>query len=433
MKEKILILGSGAREHALGVACQQNNDGEVWIYPGNAGTAHLGFLPPIPPEALPAHLPRDHETLARFTDWLSEHNVGLVVIGPEGYMAQGLYDALQMSGIATVGCSMQSSHLESSKSFAKDFFNRYHIRTAATEICDTYSEAQAALDRRKSYPIVLKYDGLALGKGVLIAQDRAAANAFCQQVFTGVFGESKRCLLETYLAGREVSVIGMCDGKTFRWLPTSQDFKRRYAQDQGPNTGGMGAISPCPWLESNPTLLDTIQTRIVTPFLTGLAKEGWEYRGFLYLGLMVVGHEVYVLETNVRLGDPETQAILPRIRQHFVANLRALAEGNLDKAPPLEVSADSTVYIVAAAKQYPTASSVGKVILGHLSPQPPDFLRWAGVDRSKDGQWTTNGGRIFGVGSQGETQAMARERAYAALAQVQCDDIEYRPDIGDDS
>jgi len=415
---KVLVLGQGAREHALGwLLRSQHECTEVIIHPGNAGTQRLGFRSFSPAASLP-----DLVTKA-----ISE-NVQLVVIGPETLLEQGYADAFREQGIWVVGPNRSSAQLESSKVFAKQFMEKANIPTARFHIFE--SEEALTQFEQTQWPWVLKLDGLAAGKGVVIAQNPGDVQRFAKAVWKNhFFGEGPhRILAEDFLLGHEISYIGFCDGKSFTPLASATDYKRVFDHHQGANTGGMGAISPSPYFSDS--LERIIQKRVIEPFLREVQSSGMDYRGILFVGLMVDSNgNPTVLEFNTRFGDPETQCVLPRFRSSFLSALIATATQELYKLPPLEWSSETSVYVVACAAGYPGEVKCGDAIEG-LEIFPSDStLFFAGVS-VKDHQLVTQGGRVLGVGCLGNSIESARQKTYSRLSHLTWPGIHYRRDIG---
>lgn len=414
---KLLVLGSGGREHALAWRAQKSG-AEVFLHPGNAGTVKSGI-------ANLGDVPLNAEAVAQES---KRRGISLVVIGPETLLAQGYADKLREAGLPVVGPSQKAAQLETSKIFSKEFMVRAGIPTAAFQIVES-REALLALSF-KTWPVVLKYDGLAAGKGVAIAQSPDEIREFADRIWEqNEFGAGKhRLLVEECLHGREISYIGLCDGKVFLPLSSSTDYKRVGDKGTGPNTGGMGVVSPSPYL--TPELETKIQERVIAKTLSQLANEGLDYRGALYAGLMITSSgDPYVIEYNARFGDPETEAVLLRLEGDFGDYLRHTAEGTLAKAPPLRWKPQTSVYVVGAAEGYPAKPKVGDAISGLDRLDSSAQVFFSGVRESGSGL-ATAGGRVLGVGALGDGITQARERAYSALRKISWRGLHFRTDIG---
>lgn len=418
-KMKILVLGNGAREHALAwkikhsAACKK-----VYLHPGNAGTHRQGF------EALSS----DAHTASDISKAAKSKDIELIVIGPETLLAQGYADVLRRDGFLVVGPDKAAAMLESSKVFSKEFMQRSGVPTASFKVVSSFEELGKALPT--TYPTVLKLDGLAAGKGVVIPKTRAEALDFGTRVYkTNEFGDgAHQVLIEDHLPGREVSYIGFCDGEHFIPCASATDYKRVFDANEGPNTGGMGAVSPSPYFPND--LKETVDKKIVAPILAGLKKENISYRGILYVGLMVAPNgDPYVLEFNARFGDPETQATLMRLESDLVPLLLATAKGNLRNAPQLHWSPKTSVYIVASAEGYPSKPRFGDVIGGIETLPQSTTVFFSGVSQKED-FLVTSGGRVLGLGATGESLEKARETAYQALKQIHWRGMHFRNDIG---
>jgi phosphoribosylamine--glycine ligase len=418
---KVLILGHGGREHALADTLRRSKSTDsVFLHPGNAGTRREGF------STLGDADPADPQALAIAA---KERNVGLVVIGPETYLAQGYADLFRRDKFLVVGPDRISAQLETSKVFAKHFLQNAGIPTSPFTVAEDKSELLRKVMDRK-WPQVLKLDGLAAGKGVVIAENREDVHAFAHRIYVAQeFGKGPhRVVVESYLTGNELSYMGLCDGETFIPLSSATDFKRVSDGNLGPNTGGMGAISPSPYFLSD--LESRIHSRIVSPLLTQLKKENLPYRGILYIGLMITeSGDPYVLEFNARFGDPETQAVLPRLQSDFGAFLESTATGSLKDLPPLRWTKDTCVYVVGAAEGYPGPVKTGDEINGLETVKAPVRVFYSGVEE-KAGKLFTNGGRVLGVGATGNTAEEASQAAYLALGQIHWRGMHYRSDIG---
>ncbi len=415
---RILIVGSGGREHALGWALSRSPSvARVDAAPGNPGLGELGTLYPIAAE--------DREGLLALAQ---RERYDLVVVGPEGPLAAGLADRLREEGIAVFGPGASGARLEASKAFSKEFMQRHGIPTARFRVVRSRDEARAVLDAWGA-PIVVKASGLAAGKGVLLCSTRDQADEAVAVCFDGQFGEAGgTVVLEEFLTGEELSVFVITDGRTARLLPGSQDHKRAYDGDQGPNTGGMGAYSPAPRLDA--ALRERIEREVIGPTLTGLTRDGIDFRGLLYVGLMLTPEGPSVLEYNVRFGDPETQAVLPRVEGDLARVLHAAALGRLETAPALSEGAGAAACVVAAAGSYPGGGSRGAPITGIAAARALGALVFhAGTALAPEGV-VTAGGRVLNVVGRGDTLASALAQAYAALDVIDFEGMRWRTDIG---
>ncbi|RPJ71303.1 MAG: phosphoribosylamine--glycine ligase [Acidobacteria bacterium] len=417
----LLVVGSGAREHAL--AWKLSRDTRVTriaCAPGNAGIAALATLAPVDvgdPDALLA--------LAEAQD------AHLTVVGPELPLTRGVADLFAARGRLLLGPTHLAAELESSKAFAKDFMRRHRVPTAAYEVCDTSEAALGVLaSGRFGYPVVLKADGLAAGKGVVIATDPLNARLAVRAMMVDLrFGEAgRRIVVEECMRGPELSVFALTDGRRALLLPSAQDHKRAYDNDQGPNTGGMGAFAPSPLADED--LLDRVRDTIILPVLEGMRAEGREFRGFLYAGLMITAEGPKVVEFNVRLGDPEAQVVLPMIDGDLAPLLRAAAEGNLGQ-DTCRVRDWPHVGVVLASKGYPDSVETGKVVtgLGEAEGVPGVTVFHAGTAR-RGGDIVTSGGRVLTVVGEGKDFRQAISRAYEAAGRIHFDGVHYRRDIG---
>jgi phosphoribosylamine--glycine ligase len=383
---------------------------EVHAAPGNAGiAADVAQSHPVDPMR-----PRAVADLAR------RIGADLVVIGPEGPLVAGAADAVRAAGIACFGPSARAARLEGSKAFAKEVMAAAAVPTAMSVVCDTQSQAEDALDRFGP-PYVVKNDGLAAGKGVVVTEDRTVALAHADSC--------ERVVIEEYLDGPEVSLFCLTDGETVVPLSPAQDFKRAYDGDTGPNTGGMGAYTPLPWAPRD--LVDDVLERVVRPTVAELHRRGTPYTGVLYAGLALTSRGVRVVEFNARFGDPETQAVLARLGSPLGILLRTAAVGSLRDLPPLRWREGSAVTVVVAAAGYPAAPRTGDVIEGLADAEAVDGVEvlHAGSRRDSTGQLVSSGGRVLSVTATGSELAQARGRAYAAVERVRLEGGHFRRDI----
>jgi len=421
MKGKnVLIVGSGGREHALAWKLRQSPEIEnLYIAPGNAGTADLGQNLPVAAE--------DVDGLLRAA---GEHRVDLTVVGPEAPLAAGLVDRFAQAGLRAFGPPQAAAQIEASKAFAKDLMARYGIPTAAYRAFTRHDEALACA-RSSRYPLVVKASGLAAGKGVIVCPDLAAAeDALRRAMQEREFGAAgDQVIIEECLVGPEASVLAFTDGRTVRPMVIAQDHKALLDGDRGPNTGGMGAYAPASGLVT-PELLERIMATILQPTIDALRHEGIIYRGVLYAGLMLTAQGPQVLEFNARFGDPETQVILPLLDGDLLPVLESCLDGTLD-AQRLRWSGRACLCVVLAAQGYPGPYRKGLPVQGleRAAALPETVVFHAGTRRS-NGQVLTTGGRVFGATALGDTLAQAAARAYAAAEQVQFEGKYYRKDIG---
>lgn len=418
---KVLIVGGGGREHALAwKAAQSPQVSQVYVAPGNAGTAR---------EPRVENLPIGAQDIPALKAFAQRHHIGLTIVGPEAPLVAGIVDRFRDAGLAVFGPSRAAARLEGSKAYAKDFLARHHIPTAAYA---SFTEPDAAIAhiRRLGAPLVVKADGLAAGKGVVLADDESQAIAAVRDMLdAGAFGEAgRRVVIEERLQGEEASFICMVDGEHVLALATSQDHKARDEGDTGPNTGGMGAYSPAPVI--TPEVHQRILDEIIGPTVGALAREGEPYTGFLYAGVMVDPQgNPKVLEYNCRFGDPETQPILMRLRSDLVTLCQAALQERLDS-----VQADwdprPALGVVMAAGGYPGSYRKGDVIRGLEQVRGDDLKVFHAGTASRDGEIVTNGGRVLCVTALGHGVAEAQRRAYEALARIHWEGVYYRRDIG---
>ncbi|MEZ4749882.1 MAG: phosphoribosylamine--glycine ligase [Bdellovibrionota bacterium] len=418
----ILVLGSGGREHALAWKIAQSPEAEkVFLHPGNAGTQSSGF------PALPGIEVSDLDGLVRAAQ---AHQVELVVVGPEALLAQGYADAFRRAGLLVVGPSKEAALLESSKIFAKQFMQRAGIPTASFQIVDSPESLEAFAHGRDVWPVVLKVDGLAAGKGVVIAQNPEDVLHFSQRVYIEKeFGKDpQRILIEEFLEGREVSYIGLCDSNNFVPLPTATDYKRVGDGNIGPNTGGMGCVSPSPFL--TPQVETRITKNVIGKLLAQLEAEKMEFRGALFIGVMLDDKGTpNVLEFNVRFGDPETQATLPRLKSDFLQLLISTAKGELSHCARPDVEESTSIYVVAAAEGYPGPTAQGDSIEKSSEFDKGVTLFYSGVAKNGRGL-VTKGGRVLGVGCLETDLDKARDRIYSNLSRIHWRGMHFRHDIG---
>ena len=415
---KMLVIGSGGREHAIAwKLLQSKRVSRIYVAPGNAGTAREPGLSNIDITEIPA-----------LVEFAKKENIGLTVVGPEAPLAGGVVDAFRAAGLRIFGPTREAAQLESSKNYAKRFMQRHRIPTAAYE---TFSSADAAHHYVETHgaPIVIKADGLAAGKGVVVALSLPEAH----QAIDAMLADNKLgdagalVVIEEFLQGEEASFIVMVDGEHILPLATSQDHKRLFDGDRGPNTGGMGAYSPAPIV--TPALHGRVMREVIRPTVQGMKSEGIAYTGFLYAGLMIdPSGNTKVLEFNCRLGDPETQPIMMRLKSDFADLLDHAVNGTLQQ---IEADWDGRIAlgVVIATAGYPDAPRKGDII-GHLPSAGPDRVVFHAGTALRDNQVITNGGRVFCVTALGENMKVAQQRAYAMAAEIRFDGMQMRSDIG---
>jgi phosphoribosylamine--glycine ligase len=420
----ILLLGSGGREHALAWKMLQSPlCTHLFVAPGNAGTAGIATNVALSPT--------DFEAIKAF---VLSNQVAMVVVGPEDPLVKGIYDYFKndaaLQHIPVIGPSKIGAQLEGSKEFAKEFLVKHNIPTAAYDSFtkETVEEGCAFLATLQS-PYVLKADGLAAGKGVLIIQDLAEAQEELRNMLVHEkFGTaSAKVVIEEFLDGIELSCFVLTDGKNYKILPTAKDYKRIGEGDSGLNTGGMGAVSPVPFADA--VLLEKIETRIVKPTIAGLQKDGIPYKGFVFIGLINVKGEPIVIEYNVRMGDPETEVVIPRLKSDLVELFLAVANEKLDEAV-LEIDPRSATTIMVVSGGYPEAYENGKVILG-IEKVTDSIVFHAGT-KLENGQVLTNGGRVMAITSYGSDFTEAIKKSYQNIDKLHFDKMYFRKDIGFD-
>ncbi|MCX8118271.1 MAG: phosphoribosylamine--glycine ligase [Desulfobacterota bacterium] len=416
---KVLVVGGGGREHALVWKIGQSPlVSKVYCAPGNAGISRQAHIVPISAS--------DLEGLLNFA--LAE-KIDLTVVGPEDPLARGIVDLFESRGLSIFGPSQRASELEGSKAFAKQLMKKYHIPTASFEVFEDRDKAHAHI-RRQGAPLVVKADGLASGKGVILCRtEEEALRAVDQMMVEKVFGEAgRRVVIEEYLQGEEASYLAFTDGRSILPLASSQDHKAVFDGDEGPNTGGMGAYSPAPVVTDE--VSQRIVERILRPIVQALAEEGRPYKGVLYAGLMISEGRPKVLEFNVRFGDPETQPLLLRMKNDIVPVLKACLDGTLSGCK-LEWDRRASVCVVMASRGYPGSYEKGKRIKGleEVSKMEGVVVFHAGT-AFQDGQVVTSGGRVLGVTGLGETILQAIERTYEAVGKISWEGVHYRRDIG---
>ncbi len=420
---KVLLLGSGGREHALAWKMIQSPKLEkLYVAPGNAGTAGIAENVAI--------AVTDFGAIA---DFVAGHRIDLLIVGPEDPLVGGIRDFLQADArlldLMIVGPGKNGAMLEGSKDFAKEFMFRHRVPTARylTVTLQNIKEGQEFLEHLKP-PYVLKADGLAAGKGVLILQDLKEAQHELKEMLGGKFGKaSSRVVVEEFLQGIEISVFAVTDGHHYKVLGSAKDYKRIGEGDTGLNTGGMGAVSPVPFADA--VFNKKVEERIIRPTVEGLKEDGIDYKGFLFFGLMNVGSEPFVIEYNARMGDPETEVVMPRLKSDLLDLFEAVAQGRLSEVDlELDHRCCTTVMLVAAG--YPGDYKKGAIISG--LDQVKDSMVFHAGTKLIDGNAVTNGGRVIAVSSFGETIEKALECSYANVEKIVFEGINYRRDIGKD-
>ena len=417
---RVLVLGGGGREHTICYTISKSLKLEkLFCIPGNGGISEIA-------ETVENISITNFDNIIKFC---KENKIDLVIPGPEEPLVKGLKDYLNKEGIKVFGPDSIGALLEGSKSFAKEIMSKAGIPTAKFEVFDEPSKAKAYIEK-KGAPIVVKADGLCAGKGVFVCETKEEAIKAIEKIMEEkIFGEAgDKVVIEERLVGEEASYIVITDGYNFKALPTSQDHKRLLDNDEGPNTGGMGAYSPTPLIDQE--LKEKIEEKIIKPALKILEKEGHPYMGFLYAGLMIVNKEPYVLEFNCRLGDPEAQAILPRVENDFLEIIESALEGNLNKID-LRKKKDSAVCVVMASKGYPGKYEKGKKIEGlEKASQIPGVIVFHAGTKKINNEFYTSGGRVLGVTALDKDIPLAIEKAYKAVSMIYFEGAHYRKDIG---
>ena len=418
---KVMLVGGGGREHCIAWKIRQNPVvKELYCVPGNGGMNSLGICVPL----------SSIEEIAQFA---KEKKIDLTLVGPEAPLASGIVDLFRSEKLFIIGPDQKAAQLESSKVYAKRFMRKYGIPTAPFEIFESPDSAISYLQSDLKYPMVIKADGLAAGKGVFIVEDKEEAKEVIEEVMINkIFGNAgNRIVIEECLEGEEATVMFLFDGKSYCLLPSSQDHKRVGDNDVGPNTGGMGAYSPTPLITEK--LLREVEKQVIHPFIEGIQQEKLDYHGIVYMGLMITHHtDIHVLEFNIRLGDPETQVVLPRIQNDWLDMCFALSQGTLSDVK-LEVVPQPLLGVVLTSRGYPGHYEVGKKIEGledfPNEPQGKVLVFHAGTQK-KSNQLYTSGGRVLNVCAFGETLKDAAHNAYLAIGKICFENMYYRRDIG---
>jgi phosphoribosylamine--glycine ligase len=419
----ILILGSGGREHALTWKLSQSRKVEkIFIGPGNAGTSQFG-----------TNLKLDPLNFQEIRNAVIENGIDMVLVGPEAPLVEGIHDFFlnddKLRNIPVIGPSRSAARLEGSKDFAKGFLTRHDIPTASYKSFDsTNSEGVGAFLKTMKPPYVIKADGLAAGKGVLIINDLEEAEAEVRSILSGKFGEAgKKVVIEQFLKGIELSVFIITDGKSYKLLPEAKDYKKIGEGDSGLNTGGMGAVSPVPF--AGEEFMEKVKSRIIDPTMKGLAEEGIEYKGFIFFGLINVEGDPYVIEYNARLGDPESEVLIPRIKSDLADLLEGVAKGDLESRN-IEFDNRFVTTVMIVSGGYPGDYEKGKEISG-LENVKDSVVFHAGT-KTTDGKAVTSGGRVLSVTSWGKTMKDALSVSYRNCGLIDFDGMYFRSDIGFD-
>ncbi len=415
---KVLVIGSGGREHAIVHALAQSSRVKrLWCAPGNAGIAQ---------EAECVHVQADN--IRELFAFARDNRVDLTIVGPEAPLVDGVVDHFRRGGLTVVGPTRTAARLEGSKSFAKSFMHKYGIPTARYEVVPNLVKGAYLLSHWKG-PCVVKADGLAAGKGVKVCRDEAEAKAFLFEVMEKeMFGSAgSTVVLEECLQGEEATVMAFCDGKTLVPMPASQDHKRLLDNDEGPNTGGMGAYAPAPVVTD--ALMKRIESEIFKPFLKGIAAEGFDFRGVIYFGLMITSSGPQVLEFNVRFGDPETQVVLPLLESDLAEVLQAVAQQKLSEVK-VRWKKKFALCVVLASSGYPGPYEKGKVIQGLKAKQDESVKVFHAGTQQQEKGIVTSGGRVLGITALADTLEAARDKAYKATGGISFEGKIWRKDIG---
>ncbi len=419
----VLVLGSGGREHAISWKIKQSNNlKKLYIAPGNAGTLGLGINVNINPEDFNA-----------LKDFVLDKKIDLVVVGPEAPLVKGITDFFlndnQLKNIRIIGPTQKAAQLEGSKEFAKQFMEKYGIPTARYKsfTIEQIEDAYRFIDQLEA-PYVLKADGLAAGKGVLIEKDAETAKKHLKDMLEGAFGEAgKKVVIEEFLSGIELSVFVLTDGKDYIILPEAKDYKRIGEGDTGPNTGGMGAVSPVPFADK--FFMEKVEKEIIKPTIEGIIQEQLDYKGFIFFGLMNKNGAPFVIEYNVRMGDPETEVVMPRIQSDLLDILIATADSKLTNRK-VEIDPQTVTTVVLVSKGYPGSYEKGKEISG--IPQSDEVLVFHAGTKAEGNKVYTNGGRVLAVSAYGKDKTEALKRSYETVEKISFEGKNFRKDIGFD-
>ena len=417
----VLLIGSGGREHALAWAIAKSPlCGELFIAPGNPGTAQCGTNVSLNVQ--------DFEAVA---DFIETHQVSLTVVGPEQPLVEGISDFLTKRDHAVFGPSKAAARLEGSKQFAKDFMARHQIPTAAYQVFtqEQFQDAASYITDQNTYPVVLKADGLAGGKGVLIPETEQEAMAALQELAEGDLKEASQTLvIEEFMHGEEASIFAICDGHGFEIIGTAQDHKRQLDGDKGPNTGGMGAYSPSPLMTDE--MIAQVREQIIEPTILGMKEEGSPYTGFLYVGLMLTQEGPKVVEYNCRFGDPECQVIIPRLQSDVLQHMYQSTQGSLEEELiAFDDQFRTTVVLVSGG--YPGSYKKGQVIRGLQDAASMDGIQvFQAGTKEENGELMTAGGRVINVVAEGSSLQASIDKAYEGVERIHFNDVFYRKDIG---
>jgi len=409
---KIIVIGSGGREHCLCWKIKQNKNVELFALPGNGGISEIAEC-----------IEGESENINNIVDIVKKKGIDFVVIGPENPLVYGIVDVLKENNIKVFGPMKKGAILEGSKCYAKEFMNKYNIPTAEFEIIESYQAGIKSIEKR-GFPFVIKYDGLAAGKGVRIINNFKEGEEYLEEIFfKNIFRGEKKVVIENCLEGNEISYLIFTDTDTYIPMVPAKDYKRVFDGDKGPNTGGMGAYSPA---FINEELGKKIKKEIVEKTIYGLQKENINYRGVLYFGLMITDKGPFVLEYNVRFGDPETQVILPRMETDLVELMECVCEGQLSKID-IKWKEDKCVCVILSSAGYPGQYEKGKEIKG--IEKVKDVIIFHSGTKKEHNKFYTNGGRVLGITAIGTTMEQARQRVYKAAEIIDFEGKHYRKDI----